>query len=273
MTKAKLSALTCLLILSAACSQEETAPADPADSSSPPQEAMPTPDYGHSSRNSLDWAGTYSGVTPCADCPGIRTTVTLHADGRFERTLVYLERSPEPHTESGEFEWNAAGSNVTLHDAGGGNQQYKVGENTLTQLDQDGNPITGELAGSYVLQMHLRDPEIEGRRWTLTELRGAPVATDSSGRGAFLLLDADKAVASGNSSCNSFSGAYAIKSGNRISFNENMAVTMMACPDMSTEEQFLDVLRNADNYAVADGVLSLNRARMAPLARFEVAEE
>lgn len=32
------------------------------------------------------------------------------------------------------------------------------------------------------------------------------------------------------------------------------------------------VLRNVDNYAVADGVLSLNRARMAPFARFEAAE-
>lgn len=271
--KPKLSGLTCLLILSSACGQEGTPPADPAGSSSPQQEATQTLDYGHSSRNSLDSAGTYSGVTPCADCPGIRTTITLHTDGRFEQTMVYLERSPEPHIETGHFSWNEAGSNVTLQNTDGAEQQFKVGEYTLTQLDQDGNRITGELAGRYVLQMHRRDPEIEGKKWTLTELRGAPVADGSAARGAFLMLDAEITVASGNSSCNSFSGGYAIKSGNRISFNENFAVTMMACPDMSAEEQFLDVLRNADNYSVADGVLSLNRARMAPLARFEVVEE
>lgn len=273
MTKAKPVGLACLLMLSCACSQEENPPADPAGASTAQQDATPAPDNAHSSRNALDWAGTYSGVTPCADCPGIRTIVTLHADGRFERSLVYLERSPEPHTESGRFEWNAAGSTVTLQQPGDADQQYKVGENTLTHLDQDGNPITGELAGRYVLQKHLQDPAVEGRRWALTELRGQPVDAGSPGRAAFLMLDADKGVASGNASCNSFSGGYAIKSGNRISFNENMAVTMMACPDMSTEEQFLDVLGNADNYAIADGVLSLNRARMAPLARFEVVDE
>lgn len=271
MTKTNLSGLTCLLILACACSQEGSPPADPAGASTPQPDAMPTVDYGHSSRLSLDWHGVYSGVTPCADCPGIRTTVTLHADGRFERTLVYLERSTEPHAASGTFVWNAAGSAVTLEDGGDG-QQYMVGENVLFHLDQDGNRITGDLAGSYVLHKHLEDPGIEGGKWTLTELGGQPVAAESTARGAFLMLDAENAVASGNSSCNSFSGGYAIKSGNRINFNENFAVTMMACPNMSMEEQFLDVLRNADNYAIADGVLSLNRARMAPLARFEVAE-
>ena len=223
----------------------------------------------HSSRNSLDWAGTYSGVLPCADCPGIETTITLHADGRYERKLDYLERSVEPWVDSGSFSWNAAGSAVTLREPGGAGQHFMVGENTLRQLDLDGNPIAGALAGHYVLHKHLRDPAIEDRTWRLTELRGQPVAR----AGAFLVLDAEQALASGNASCNSFSGAYAIKSGNRISFDENMAVTMMACPDMTTEEQFLEALRQIDNYGFADGVLSLNRARMAPLARFEITGE
>lgn len=267
---AKVVGLACLLALSCACSPEANTPPDTGDEPASQPETTPVPDSAHSSRNALDWAGTYSGVTPCADCPGIRTTVTLNADGSFERTLVYLERSPEPHTAAGQFSWNAAGSAVTLQGAGEG-QQYKVGENTLIHLDRDGNPITGELAGRYVLHKHLRDPAIEGRKWLLTELRGK--AVDAGSRSPFLLLDAAKGIAGGNASCNSFSGSFAIKSGNRIHFDENMAVTMMACPDMTTEQQFLEVLRNVDNYAVADGVLSLNRARMAPLARFEPASD
>jgi heat shock protein HslJ len=193
----------------------------------------------------------------------------LHADGRFERTLAWLERSVAPRTESGTFSWNTAGSAVTLQDPDGGSQQLKVGENTLIALDRDGNPIGGERAGHYVLHKHLRDPAIEGRKWTLTELRGTALDTRSASQKPFLILDGEQALASGNASCNSFSGAYAIKSGNRISIDENLAVTMMACADMSLEEAFLEVLRQVDNYSIAGGVLSLNRARMAPLARFE----
>lgn len=268
----KLGALACLVLLAGGCRPESNPPADVAAPTDPATDTTPAPD-GHSSRNSLDWAGTYSGVIPCADCPGIRDTVTLHADGRFERTLVYLERSVQPHVERGSFSWNAAGSNVTLRETGGVGQHFKVGENRLIHLDQEGNPITGELAGHYVLDKHLHDPAIEGMKWTLIELRGKPVVAGPESRQAFLRLDADKALASGNASCNSFSGGYAIKSGRRIRFDENLRVTMMACPGMSIEQQVLEVLRIADNYTIADGVLSLNRARMAPLARFEAAGE
>src|SRR5690606_19282658 len=89
-----------------------------------PPEAMPMQEDAHSSRNSLDWAGTYSGILPCADCPGIRTTIALDADGRFERTLAWLESGVAPRTESGTFSWNAAGSAVLLQDAGGSGQQF-----------------------------------------------------------------------------------------------------------------------------------------------------
>ena len=37
----------------------------------------------HNSRNSLDWAGTYEGVLPCADCPGTKTRLTLNQDGSY----------------------------------------------------------------------------------------------------------------------------------------------------------------------------------------------
>ena len=47
----------------------------------------------------------------------------------------------------------------------------------------------------------------------------------------------------------------------------------MACPDMQIADQFNQVLGKVDNYAIADGVLSLNKARMAPLARFRLQED
>jgi heat shock protein HslJ len=264
---------------------ESAAPAEPAvppEPAAPPEEATapdlgtatpaeePAIPAGDNSRNSLDWPGSYSGVLPCASCPGIETIITLREDGTFDRSTLYIDEAPAPETESGRFSWNAAGSAITLGSAAG--QQYQVGEGALFQLDESGKRIT-ELARRYVLEKHVQDPAIEDRRWKLVELRGNPVESAQGARTADLTLSSGDSVASGNSSCNSYSGGYAIKSGQRIRFARNMAVTMMACADMSIESAFLEALGQADNYTVGDdGTLSLNRARMAPLARFALDE-
>lgn len=103
-----------------------------------PRNDAAVPDPAHNSRNALDWAGSYEGVLPCADCPGIRTRLVLHADGRYELQTQYLERQPAPQTASGRFTWNSAGSTITL-DAAGWGQQFRVGEDRLLQLNRDGS--------------------------------------------------------------------------------------------------------------------------------------
>ena len=119
--------VACLLGL-AGCMPRGDGPAAPA-----------VPDPAHSSRNSIDWAGTYEGVTPCADCPGIRMRLTLQRDGRFELTTQYLDRQVAPQTVRGAFGWNAEGSAVTLEGEGAG-RQFRVGEGRLLLLDRDGAP-------------------------------------------------------------------------------------------------------------------------------------
>lgn len=272
-----------LVLLAASCAgNEEPAEGGAADPTSQPEAnaTMPAPDVanpaapvpdGHTSRNSLDWAGTYSGVLPCADCPGIETVLTLNSDGTYERTSRYIDEAVAPQTASGIFTWGATGNTIALDTEGDVQEQYQVGENQLFRLDRNGNRITSELAAHYVLRKHVHDPAIEDKRWKLVELRGNPV---DAGSDAVLTLRAADAVASGNASCNTFRGGYAIKTGQQISFARNMALTRKACPDMSTESAFLEVLGMVDNYSLSeDGMLSLNRARMAPLARFEVVEE
>jgi uncharacterized lipoprotein NlpE involved in copper resistance len=92
----------------------------------------------HNSRNSLDWAGTYEGVLPCADCPGIKMRLVLNRDGRFELNTQYLDRQVVPQAASGRFSWNSAGNTITL-DAAGASQQFRVGEGRLLQLNRDGS--------------------------------------------------------------------------------------------------------------------------------------
>ena len=104
--------------------------------------------------------------------------------------------------------------------------------------------------------------------WKLVELRGQPVpALD---REPHLILEAEGGRVHGFGGCNGFTGAYEIdEATSRIRFDQ-VASTMMACPSgMEVEQTFHEVLRSVDNYSLAGDRLTLNRARMAPLARFE----
>ena len=110
------------------------------------------PDAAHTSQNSLDYAGTYTGVLPCADCPGIKTEITLNADGSFTKKMTYLERKEAGiFKEKGTYSWDAAGQTITL-EGPDTPSHYSVGENTLTQLDMEGKRVEGSLADFYVLK-------------------------------------------------------------------------------------------------------------------------
>ncbi|MDR2510917.1 MAG: copper resistance protein NlpE [Bacteroidales bacterium] len=108
-------------------------------------------DATHNSRNSLNWQGTYTGTTPCANCEGIKTSLTLNEDTYVLETS-YLGKSKETYREEGKFVWNDKGSIITLdNEEDGFKHQYRVGENKLIQLDMEGNSITGEHADMYIL--------------------------------------------------------------------------------------------------------------------------
>lgn len=217
----------------------------------------------HTSQDALDWAGAYRGVIPCADCQGIETVVTLKSNGTFTRLFKYLGKGDEVFSKEGRFTWNAAGSIVTL----AGDAQYLVGENRLTRLTPDGSRVTGALADRYVLD---KVPEggVTERYWKLVELNGQPLPPLD--REPWLILKADGRT-NGFGGCNSFAGSYKLDvAASRLSFGQ-IATTSMACiSGMEVEQAFYEALRNADNYSLALNHLSLNRARMAPLARFEV---
>lgn len=106
------------------------------------------------------------------------------------------------------------------------------------------------------------------KKWKLIELNGTPVASESGKKSAFLELDLSKNTVSGNDGCNSFSGEVKAAQNYRINFSK-IASTEMLCQNVTIGESFLKALEIADNYTLSNGVLSLNKARMAPLARFE----
>lgn len=225
-------------------------------------------DAAHTSQNSPDWAGIYRDTLPCADCEGILFEIVLRSDYTYEMGTRYLGEGKEVFRSNGKFTWKKDGNTIVLAgvDPIKESNQYAVGENKLFKLDMDGKKITGDLADKYVL--HKQQEVITDRYWKLVKLNGKNIETPKGEREAFLIFSSPENRIHGNSGCNIFNGGYELTDMNRLKFSR-MASTMMACPDMETEKEFLQVLEIADSYFLKGDTLELHRARMAPLARFE----
>ncbi len=115
----------------------------------------------------------------------------------------------------------------------------------------------------------INHPEVVNKYWKLTVLDGKPVTMGAAQeREAHFILKSDGSL-SGFGGCNSFSGSYELKDSNRIDFDENMAVTMRACPELKMDERaFLNVFYNADSYVQDGDTLTLEDGKKA-LAVFE----
>jgi len=107
----------------------------------------------HNSQNALDWPGTYKGILPCADCKGIETALILNNDNTYSYKTKYLGKGEgKVFVQKGSFTWDETGGVISLSGMEGKPYLYKVGENTLTQLDIEGYAITGKLASMYILK-------------------------------------------------------------------------------------------------------------------------
>jgi copper homeostasis protein (lipoprotein) len=214
----------------------------------------------------LDWQGTYYGVTPCASCEGIEVTLILKKGNTYDLTTKYLRTTQEAETKSGSFKW--LGNKIVLQGIAKGTQpnMYKVEENQIKQLDLKGNQIKGELWGAYILNK-TGNAQVEDKRWKLVELNGN--AVKGSAETHYVIFHSKDGTLEAKADCNQLNNKYIIKNQTQLQVTAGIS-TMMACPDNNIEQEFLKTLLNADNLSVNGNNLSLNKGRMAPLARFEL---
>ncbi|MEJ2006187.1 MAG: META domain-containing protein [Cyclobacteriaceae bacterium] len=132
----------------------------------------------------------------------------------------------------------------------------------------DENGISGEMAGENELPENMTNQLLENKKWVLTELLGQAISEDEVKLVPYIEFNVETGKYSGNSGCNNFTGEYELLEGDRIRLGQ-AASTSKACIDMTLENDFLKVLERADNYIATDSNMVLNRARMAPLARFK----
>lgn len=104
----------------------------------------------HNAMNSLDYKGVYKGILPTASGSGMDVMIEL-SDSTYNKKILYVGKGDKAIYTKGAYSWNKEGNTITL---GGEDKpnQYFVGENTLTQLDMDGNKIKGEIEEDYILR-------------------------------------------------------------------------------------------------------------------------
>lgn len=96
----------------------------------------------HNAQLSLDWAGVYQGLLPCADCEGIQTQLTLTNGGEYTLEQYYLKNDQHLHPTkvSGQFSFDEQQRSLIRLDKNADNRVFFVGENFVEVRDSE----TGE---------------------------------------------------------------------------------------------------------------------------------
>jgi uncharacterized lipoprotein NlpE involved in copper resistance len=107
----------------------------------------------HHEHKSQDWPGIYNGLTPCADCIGVKTTLALNKSGSYLLMTQFLGKSEREFVEKGKFAPGEKANILVLTPKTGSTaQQYLVEKDALIQLDSNGNRVAGKLADRYILR-------------------------------------------------------------------------------------------------------------------------
>jgi heat shock protein HslJ len=109
--------------------------------------------------------------------------------------------------------------------------------------------------------------ELNNTYWKLISLQGKQVPMPEDQKEAHIILKSEGQKVTGSGGCNVLNGTYELGDNNSISFSK-MATTMMSCPDMETEQQFLKVFETADVYRVKGDTLLLSDSDEKILAKF-----
>ena len=98
-------------------------------------------------------AGTYEGTLPAADCPGIKTVLTIKADSTYQLEQDYIDRKNGHDEASGVFKVLSGKVLMLVRPSSGENTFYKIKDtNCVIMTDSVGNEPEGETAKLYVLK-------------------------------------------------------------------------------------------------------------------------
>lgn len=98
-------------------------------------------------------AGTYEGTLPAADCPGIKTELTIKADSTYELKQDYIDRKDGHDEAAGIFKVLKGNVLMLVRPSSGEHTFYKMkGDDRIIMTDSLGNEPEGATAKLYVLK-------------------------------------------------------------------------------------------------------------------------
>lgn len=150
-------ALSCFAV--AGCKRESEAPPAPAAApAAAPTEAIKSAVISEVDHNSpasaapafdvKAFAGTYGGTLPCADCPGIDTTIAFTPEGGYTMSEVYQDGDASSFVVKGTWTVKEDGKSLLLdpEDKQEMDRWFEViSPNELRALDKDGKRIDSKL--------------------------------------------------------------------------------------------------------------------------------
>ena len=97
-------------------------------------------------------AGTYEGTLPAADCPGIKTVLTINADSTYQLQQDYIDRKDGHDEASGVLQVLDGNVMMLVRPSSGEHSFYKVKDSkSIVMTDSLGNEPEGETVKLYVL--------------------------------------------------------------------------------------------------------------------------
>lgn len=98
-------------------------------------------------------SGTYEGTLPAADCPGIKTVLTIKADSTYLLQQDYIDKKNGHDEASGVFKVLDGKRLMLVRPSSGEQTYYKVKDNnSIVMTDSLGVEPEGETAKLYVLK-------------------------------------------------------------------------------------------------------------------------
>ena len=141
-------AMAAAVALTTSCNGKKTAQADAANDSTSVADTT-------AAGENVDLAavaGTYEGTLPAADCPGIKTVLTINADSTYEIKQDYIDRKDGHDEASGVLQVLDGNVLMLVRPSSSEHTFYKVKDSkSVVMTDSLGNEAEGEMAKLYVL--------------------------------------------------------------------------------------------------------------------------
>lgn len=110
-----------------------------------------------------DWQGIYSGVTNCANCAGLETTLELQKGNKYTLTIKAIDKEDQPFEKKGTFKWQGD----IIH---------------LQGLESERTAHLYKISAAEAKQLYIWDNKIHGENWTEYTLKKVEILIIDAGR-------------------------------------------------------------------------------------------